>query len=91
MGLEQPDSDMSRQFDRQHDRFVLHGMLQRVVQQFEPATINAFRMHVLEGVDAKVTAERLGVSPRVVYIAKSRVLRALRELAADWIDELSLA
>ena len=30
-------------------------MLQRVVRQFEPATIHAFRMHVLEGVDAKVT------------------------------------
>lgn len=89
--LEDPASEASRLFDRQHDQFVLQAMLERVVEQFEPGTINAFRMHVLEGVDAKVTAGRLGVSPRVVYIAKSRVLRALREQAADWIDELSVS
>lgn len=87
--LEQPGSEASRMFDRQHDQYVLHGMLERVVAQFELGTIAAFRTHVLEGVDAKVTAERLGVTPRAVYVAKSRVLRALRELAADWINDLT--
>lgn len=89
--LEDPESETSRLFDRQHDQYVLQAMVQRVMGQFQPATIEAFRMHVLEGTDAKVTAERLGVSPRAVYIAKSRVLGALRAQAADWLDDLFLA
>lgn len=89
--LEDTASPVAQQFDRDHDDFVLRELLSRVEAEFEPKTMAAFRMHVLDQVDARDTAQRLEMSPRAVYIAKSRVLRRLREEAADWFDELTPA
>lgn len=86
--LEDPTSGLSKQFDRDHNHFVLRELMSRIAAEFEPKTMEAFRIHVLEQVDAKETASRLGLSPRAVYIAKSRVLRRLRDEAADWFDDL---
>lgn len=80
------DSDLARQFDREHDQFILGQLLARVAEQFEPATIEAFRRHVVEGVSAAETAAQLGLTLPAVYVAKSRVLRQLREKAAGWVD-----
>ena len=89
--LQDPESDIAREFDLQHDHFMLLGLLDSVSSQFQPDTIEAFRLYVLEGVAADEIAERLGVQPHAVYMAKSRVLRSLRELAAEWIDEMSFS
>jgi RNA polymerase sigma-70 factor (ECF subfamily) len=89
--LEDPNSAAAREFDRQHDRFVVRSLLERVIGRFPAATVEAFRRHVLDGQDARVVAAHLGTSPRAVHVARSRVLRALREQAAGWLDGLSPA
>ena len=89
--LEDPHSNLSSEFNREHDQYVLAGLLNAVSSQFQPETIKTFRLHVLEGVSANDVADRLGTTAHSVYMAKSRVLRSLREIAADWIDDMSFS
>src|SRR5215468_11549988 len=47
--LADPDSDLNRQWDEEHDRYVLGCLLDLVGQEFEPATLRAFRRLALDG------------------------------------------
>jgi RNA polymerase sigma-70 factor (ECF subfamily) len=78
--LESPDSALSRQWDREHDDHVVTAaLMQRVQGDFSPATWQAFRRYVLEGEPAARVAEALGLSLNAVLLAKSRVLKRLRQ------------
>ena len=44
-----PDSDLNRQWDEEHDRYVLGCLLDLVEAEFEPATLLAFRRLALDG------------------------------------------
>jgi RNA polymerase sigma-70 factor (ECF subfamily) len=81
-----PDSDLNRQWDEEHDRYVLHCLLDLVDEEFEPATVRAFRRLALDGVSGAVAAEELGLSVAAVYVAKSRVLARIRQEADGLID-----
>jgi RNA polymerase sigma-70 factor (ECF subfamily) len=48
---------------------------------------HAFRRHVVEGARASQVAKELDVSVNVVLLAKSRILRRLRQEAAGFVDE----
>lgn len=86
--LADPKSDTSLSFDREHDLFVLNKLLQLVAVEFEDSTMQAFRLYVVEGNDASSVARKLDVSQQVAYLAKSRVMRRLREMAPDLIEDL---
>jgi RNA polymerase sigma-70 factor, ECF subfamily len=86
--LEDPDSPLNRYWDEEHDRYVLRCLFEAVELEFEPATVRAFQLVALDGVSAAQAADELGISLRAVYIAKSRVLRKLRELAEGLLDNL---
>jgi RNA polymerase sigma-70 factor (ECF subfamily) len=77
--LEDPDSEMSRLWDQQHDQHVARRLMELVKPQFEPATWQAFRRVVLDGVKAAVAAAELNISVNAVLLAKSRVLSRLRQ------------
>src|SRR3954452_20618951 len=47
-GLEQPDGELNRMWDEEHERYVLRCVLDLVEQEFEPATIRAFRRLTLD-------------------------------------------
>ena len=81
-----PDSDLNRQWDEEHDRYVLRCLLQLVEEEFEPATLKAFRRLALEGASGAETAQELGLSVAACYVAKSRVLQRLRQEAEGLID-----
>jgi RNA polymerase sigma-70 factor (ECF subfamily) len=53
--------------------------MELVKPQFEPATWQAFRRVVLDGVKAAVAAAELNISVNAVLLAKSRVLSRLRQ------------
>ncbi len=84
--LEDPCSDPSRLWDREHDRQVLDRMLSAIEPDFRPETWAAFRRLALEGATAREVADELGVTSNAVLIAKSRVLHRLRELSAGLLD-----
>jgi RNA polymerase sigma-70 factor (ECF subfamily) len=84
--LADPDSDLNRQWDEQHDQYVVDCLLDLVQEEFEPATLQAFRRLALEGATGADAAQELNLSVAAVYVAKSRVLHRIRELAEGLID-----
>ena len=81
-----PDSDLNRQWDEEHDRYVLRCLLDLVGEEFEPATLRAFRRLALDGARGEEVAAELGMSVGAVYVAKSRVLQRIRREAEGLID-----
>jgi RNA polymerase sigma-70 factor (ECF subfamily) len=84
--LESPDSALSRLWDREHDEYVAAALIERVQGEFTPVTWQAFLRHVQEGEPAGQVAEALGLSLNSVLLAKSRVLKRLRQEAAGLVD-----
>jgi RNA polymerase sigma-70 factor (ECF subfamily) len=77
--LEDNASDPSRQWDQEHDATVARRLLELLEPEFTPSTWQAFRRQVLEEARPADVAAELGISVNAVLIAKSRVLRRLRE------------
>src|SRR5262249_5212048 len=81
-----PDSELNRQWDEEHDRYVLNCLLDMVEEEFEPITLQAFRRLGLDGVSGAEAAQELGLSVAAAYVAKSRVLARIRQEAEGLID-----
>jgi RNA polymerase sigma-70 factor, ECF subfamily len=81
-----PNSDLDRHWDDEHDRYILRCLLDMVEREFEPTTFRAFRRLALEDASGAEVAAELGISVGAVYVAKSRVLQRIREEAAGLID-----
>jgi RNA polymerase sigma-70 factor (ECF subfamily) len=84
--VEDPGSDLSRRWDAEHDRHVLHGLMELVREEFAPTTWEAFRRTALDGRATAVVAGELGLTPNAVRVARSRVLARLREEAEGFLD-----
>jgi RNA polymerase sigma factor (sigma-70 family) len=84
--LTDPESDPNRQWDEEHGRYVLGCLLDLVEQEFEPATLYAFRRLALDGASGAEVAGELGMSVSAVDVAKSRVLQRIRQQAEGLID-----
>ena len=84
--LENTASELSRQWDREHDRFVLEKLFKTVQADFSPATWQAFRRFAVDGLPAKNVASELGINENAVLLAKVRVLKRLRQESAGLLD-----
>jgi RNA polymerase sigma-70 factor (ECF subfamily) len=79
--LSDPNDDLAREWDRDHDKHVVQKILAVVQPDFTPATWQAFQRFGVEEIPAVRVAEELGLSENAVILAKSRVLKRLREEA----------
>jgi RNA polymerase sigma-70 factor (ECF subfamily) len=84
--LKSQDSALSQLLDREHDDHVVASLLRTVQGDFVPETWQAFLRHVQEGKPAGRVAEALGLSLNSVLLAKSRVLKRLRQEAVGLVD-----
>jgi RNA polymerase sigma-70 factor (ECF subfamily) len=84
--IEDPASELNRQWDEEHDQYVLRCLLDQMEMEFEPATVRAFRRLALDGAPGAEVAQELGLSVGAVYVARSRVLKRLREEAEGLLD-----
>lgn len=84
--LEDPASDLSQLWDQEHDRHVACQLLERICRDFTPGTWQAFRRYVLEGARAAEVSRETGLSVNAVLLARSRILRRLREEARGLLD-----
>jgi DNA-directed RNA polymerase specialized sigma24 family protein len=84
--LQSPESTLSKLWDREHDEHVVASLLRRVQGDFAPSTWQAFQRHVLEGAQAESVAGELGLSLNSILLAKSRVLKRLRQEMAGFVD-----
>jgi RNA polymerase sigma-70 factor (ECF subfamily) len=81
-----PDSELNRHWDEEHDHYVLQCLLDLVDEEFEPLTLQAVRRLAFDGVSGAAAAQELGLSVSAVYVAKSRVLARIRQEAVGLID-----
>jgi RNA polymerase sigma-70 factor (ECF subfamily) len=84
--IEDPAADLSQQWDREHDEYVMKQLLDDVRQHFTDTTWLAFQRSTLENAPAETVAAELGMTANAVFIARSRVMTRLRQEAAGLVD-----
>lgn len=87
--LDDPSSELSQIWNREHDQYVLRQLLALAEPHFEPTTWKAFCRVALEGAQADVVAQELGISKNAVIVAKCRVLSRLRQECEGLIESSS--
>jgi RNA polymerase sigma-70 factor (ECF subfamily) len=85
--LADPESDLSREWDDEHDRHVFGRLLAIVRADFQAQTWKAFTRFALEARTSAEVADELGMSEEAVLKAKFRVLKRLREEAAGLLGD----
>lgn len=84
--LSDGQSKLSQLWEREHDRQVMQRLFVVVQTRFAPETWQAFHRQMVDGVSAEVVAAEEDMPLHSVYAAKSRVLKALREMARGLIE-----
>jgi RNA polymerase sigma-70 factor (ECF subfamily) len=84
--LVDPASDLSIEWDREHDLHVTARLLEMIQSDFQPSTWQAFRRVVFENAAPDEVARELNLQVAAVWSAKSRVLRRLRQEAAGMLE-----
>jgi RNA polymerase sigma-70 factor (ECF subfamily) len=87
--LDDPASEMSRVWNREHDQYVLRQLLALAEPHFAPNTWKAFCRVALDGAKPDVVAAELGITRNAVVIAKCRVLSRLRQESEGLIESSS--
>jgi RNA polymerase sigma-70 factor (ECF subfamily) len=85
--LEQPESELSRRWNLEHDRHVASRLLEVIRPEFSTKTWEAFQRYALDGRPLDEVAQELGLSANSVCVARSRVMRCLRQEAAGLVNE----
>lgn len=86
--FEDPASEISAAWDREHDQMVLARLWAMIEPRFSEKTCAAFRRQMMEGRSAAETAQELDMSVNAVLIAKSRVLKELRREGQGLLEDL---
>jgi len=84
--LEDPNSELARAWDEDHDRHVVRTLLDAIRLEVRPTTWRAFEAIALEGRPVDEVAADLGLTPNAVLLAKSRVLNRLRKKGQGLVD-----
>ncbi len=84
---EDPRDDLEAAFDREWAEHLLSEAMTEVRPKFEPKTWEAFELYGRRGMSAERAGERLGMTPESVRHAKSRVMRAVREIVVRLREE----
>jgi RNA polymerase sigma-70 factor (ECF subfamily) len=85
--LADPDSALSRQWDVEHDRYIVTRLLEQIRPRFEAKTWAAFHRTTMDKAPPAEVAQELGISVNAVFIAKSRVLTQLRQQGKGLLSE----
>lgn len=80
-------NSLEEAWDKEHDHYVLDRLLNLIEPEFTTTTWLAFRRQVIDGESTSNVASGLGISVNAALIAKSRVMRKLRELSAGLVDD----
>ncbi|MEM9942801.1 MAG: sigma-70 family RNA polymerase sigma factor [Planctomycetota bacterium] len=84
--LEDPNSDLTRQWDEEHDRYVLARIIQLITPDFDPKVMEAFQRVTIHGQSPAQVAQQLDISKGQVYKYKYRVMQRMISEAKEIID-----
>jgi len=79
----EPHADDSAEFDLQHRRQLFRWAAQRVRDQVQPQSWQAFWMTAVQDEPAGQVAQRLEMSVGAVYVARCRVLARIKAIIAE--------
>ncbi|MFO0998761.1 MAG: sigma-70 family RNA polymerase sigma factor [Planctomycetaceae bacterium] len=81
------DNDLDLQLDREYRRHLFRQAAEQVRSRADAITWQAFAMTMIDGLSITETAERLQRTEAVVYAARSRIMRRLKDAAQALEDE----
>lgn len=84
--LQDPNSEMTQYFNQEHNRHVLSYLMDRVKADFRDATWQAFQLLAIEHMSVDEVAEQLNITPNAAFIARSRVMKRLKEVGAELLE-----
>jgi len=82
----QPDDETERQIELEYQREVFLQAADVVRTDVRPDTWQAFEMTVIDGHTIEVAATKLGKPIGAIYLARSRIMRRLREAVREIED-----
>ncbi len=85
--LADPMSIAAKKWDEEHDRAVMQRVIDLVKPTVQEQTWLAFERYAIADEPPAKVAEELGLSLNSVLLAKSRVLRRMREEAKGLVDD----
>ncbi|MEL6110351.1 MAG: sigma-70 family RNA polymerase sigma factor, partial [Planctomycetota bacterium] len=85
--LEDDQSQLTQRWEQEHSQHLLEILLKRVRREFRDQTWQAFSMAAIENLPTESISEKLGMSVNAVFVAKSKVLRRIREEGAGLLEE----
>jgi RNA polymerase sigma-70 factor (ECF subfamily) len=71
--------DLVRRLEAEYDQELLEEAMNRVRRRVEPQTWEAFRLTSVEGLSGSEAARRIPMKEAMVFVARGRVLKLLRE------------
>jgi RNA polymerase sigma-70 factor (ECF subfamily) len=77
--IQDAQSPLARRWHEEHDSMVLGRALNLIQHEFEQPTWQAFVKTAVDGLTPRQAASELGITANAARIAKSRVLRRLRQ------------
>jgi len=77
---EDPRDDLAVAFDREWAEHLLSEAMTEARPKFEPKTWEAFELYGRRGMSCEKTAQRLNMSQEAIRHAKSRVMKAVRQI-----------
>lgn len=86
--LEDESSQLSRIWNEEHDQQVIARLIETIRPRFQTKTWEAFHRQMFSGQKAEQVADALAMPIGSVYVARSRVLGALRQEAAGLVDSV---
>ena len=70
----------------EYRKFLAHRAMELMKSEFDQVSWQACYQHLIEGKKADQIAAELGITPNMVYLAKSRILARIREELSGLVD-----
>ena len=84
--LADPDSELSRTWDNEHDHYVIERILKLVEREFAPKIFEIFVRNSLKGESPELLAREYEIPVGQVYKIKFRVMKRLRQEADELVN-----
>ncbi len=81
-----PSNELDQLWDQEHNQWIARRLIELIEAEFQMTTWCAFRRQVVDQVQPRDVAAELGLSVNAVLIAKSRVLRRMRQELSGLTD-----
>jgi RNA polymerase sigma-70 factor (ECF subfamily) len=84
-----PEAEPDEEWITAYRKRVMAFAIERVREQSQPKSWTCFEQHVLQGRPSAEIAAELGLTPNAVNVNASRMLARVRQVCAEYMEELA--